>query len=65
MGDEVKDAGKDADDASGRFEGLGKVCKAAAATLAAAFVAVSAAAISAGKVLIDMSREGAAYRYLF
>ena len=61
MGDEVKEAGKDADDASGRFEGLGTVCKAAAATLAAAFAAVSAAAISAGKALIDMSREGAAY----
>ena len=61
MGDDVKGAGKDADDASKKFDGLGKVCKAAAATLAVAFAAVSAAAISAGKALIDMSREGAAY----
>ena len=61
MGDDIEGAAKDADDASGKFEGLGKVCKAAAATIAAAFAAVSAAAIGAGKALIDMSREGAAF----
>ena len=61
MGDEVKDAGKDADGASNKFEALGTVCKAAAATIAVAFAAVAAAAVKAGKALIDMSREGAKY----
>jgi len=61
MGDDVKEAGDDADEASSRFEGLGGVCKAVAGTLAVAFAAVSAAAISAGKALIDMSAAGAAY----
>ena len=61
MGDDVKEAGNDADEASSRFEGLGGVCKAVAGTLALAFAAVSAAAISAGKALIDMSAAGAAY----
>lgn len=65
LGEHVKDVGRDADDASGRFEGLGNVCKAVAAAMAAAFAAafaaVSAASIAAGKALVSMSREGAAY----
>ncbi|MBR3869028.1 MAG: hypothetical protein IKM66_06905, partial [Clostridia bacterium] len=39
----------------------GLICKATAATMAAAFAAVSAAAIAAGKALVDMAVEGAAY----
>ncbi len=61
FGDEVEDAGKQSDDAGGKFEALGAVCKGVAATLAVAFTAVSAAAVSAGKALIDMSKEGAAF----
>ena len=61
MGDEVEGAGKQADDARGKFEGLGTVCKATAATITAAFAAVSAAAVAAGKALVDMATEGAAY----
>ena len=55
------DAGDEADDASGKFSGLGTVCKATAAAMAAAFAAVSAAAVAAGKALVDMAVEGAAY----
>lgn len=61
MGDDVKDAGKDADGASGKFEALGTVCKAVAGTIAVAFAAVAAAAVKAGKELIEMTREGAKY----
>ena len=55
------DAGKSADDASGRFDGLGSVVKGIGAVMATAFAAVGAAAISAGKSLMDMSVNGAAY----
>ena len=61
FGDEVENAGEQSDDASGKFSGLGTACKAAAATMAAAFAAVSAAAIAGGKALIEMTKEGAAY----
>lgn len=61
FGDEVEDAGKQADDSSSKFSGLGSVCKAVGATMTAAFAAVSAAAISAGKALVNMAKEGASY----
>lgn len=61
MGDDIEDAGDEAEESSHKFEGLGKVCKACAATIAAAFAAVGAAAVTAGKKLIEMTREGAAY----
>jgi len=61
FGDEVENAGNQSDDAKSKFEGLGTACKVVGATIATAFAAVSAAAISAGKALIDMSVEGAAY----
>ena len=61
FGDEVEEAGKQSDDAKGKFEGLGTACKVAGATIATAFAAVSAAAIAAGKALVDMTTEGAAY----
>ena len=61
MGDDIEDAGDEAEESSHKFEGLGKVCKACAATIAAAFAAVGAAAVTAGKKLIEMMREGAAY----
>ena len=61
FGKEVKEAGEDAEDSSNKFEALGTVCKAVGAAIAAAFVAVSAAAIKAGKALIEMTKEGAAY----
>ena len=61
FGDEIENAGNQSDDAKGKFEGLGTACKVVGATITTAFAAVSAAAISAGKALIDMSVEGAAY----
>ena len=61
MGDEIEDASDDADDSKKSFEALGSVCKGVAIGITAAFAAVSAAAISAGKALVNMSKEGAAY----
>ena len=59
MGDDVRKRAM-TDEASSRFEGLGGVCK-AVGTLALALPRYPQAAISAGKALIDMSTEGAAY----
>jgi len=61
FGDEIGDAGKEADDAGGKFEKLSGICKAAGVAIAASFAAVSAAAVAAGKALVDMAVEGAAY----
>jgi chromosome segregation ATPase len=61
LGDEVKDSADEADKAGGKFDGLGSVVKGVGVAMAAAFAAVGAAAIAAGKALIDMTREGAAY----
>src|SRR5574344_1496660 len=61
MGDEIADSGKKAEESSPRFQALGSVCKAVGVTMAAAFAAVTAAAVAAGKALISMTKEGAAY----
>ena len=61
FGDEVKDAGKDAEESSSKFSALGEVCASVGAAIAVAFAAVAAAAIKAGKALIEMTKEGAAY----
>lgn len=61
FGDEIEDAGKQSDDAGGKFEKLGSVCKVAGVTIGAAFAAVSAAAVAAGKALVNMATDGAAY----
>lgn len=61
MGDEIEDAGNQADKSSPKMEALGSVCKGVAGAITAAFAAVSAVAIAAGKALMDMTKEGAAY----
>ena len=61
MADDVEDAADESDEAKSSFEGLGSVCKATAAAMAAAFAAVSAAAISGAKALVEMTTAGAAY----
>ena len=61
FGNKTKDAGKDAESSGGSFEALGSICAGVGVAIAAAFAAVSAAAIKAGKALIDMTKEGAAY----
>ena len=58
---EVKEAGNEAEESGNKFQSLGTICKSVAAAIAVAFAAVSAAAIKAGKELIDMTKEGAAY----
>lgn len=58
FGDEIENAGNQSDDAKGKFEGLGTACKVVGATITTAFAAVSAAAISAGKALIDRYADG-------
>jgi len=61
FGDEVKNAADNADDAGSRFNALGSVVKGVGVAMAAVFAAISAAAVSAGKALVDMTKEGAAF----
>ena len=61
FGDEVKKSADTADNAGGKFEKLGGILKGVGAALAAGVAAIGAAAISAGKALVDMSVEAAAY----
>ena len=61
MADDVEDAADESDEAKSSFEGLGSVCKATAAAMAAAFATVSAAAIAGAKALVEMTTAGAAY----
>ena len=61
LGDEIKETGEQSDDAGGKFSALGAVAAGVGVAIAAAFAAVSAAAIKAGKALIQMTKDGAAY----
>lgn len=61
FGDELEKTGKEADSSGGKFEKLGSVVKGIGAAMGVAFAAVCTAAISAGKALVDMTVEAAAY----
>ena len=61
FGDELDKTGKDADSAGGKFEKLGSVVKGIGTAMGVAFAAIGAATISAGKALVDMTVEAAAY----
>lgn len=61
FGDELDKTGKDADSAGGKFEKLGSVVKGVGAAMGVAFAAIGTAAIGAGKALVDMTIEAAAY----
>jgi len=61
FGDEVKKSADQADDASGRFEKLGGVLKGIGVAMGAALAAIGTAAVGAGKALVDMSVNSAAY----
>lgn len=61
FGDELQKTGKDADSSGGKFEKLGSVVKGIGVAMTAAFVAIGAAVISAGKALVNMTVEAAAY----
>ena len=61
FGDELDKTGKDADTAGGKFEKLGSVVKGVGAAMGVAFAAIGTAAIGAGRALVDMTVEAAAY----
>jgi len=61
FGDELEKTGKDADSAGGKIEKLGSVVKGIGIAMGVAFAAIGTAAISAGKALVDMTVEAAAY----
>ena len=61
FGDELDKTGKDADSAGGKFEKLGSVVKGVGAAMGVAFAAIGTAVIGAGKALVDMTVEAAAY----
>lgn len=61
FGDELKKAAKDADSAKGKFQKLGSVVKGIGVGMGVAFAAVGTAAVGAGKALVDMSVEAAAF----
>jgi phage-related protein len=61
FGSEIKKAAEQADDAGGRFEKLGGVLKGIGVAMGAAMAAIGTAAVGAGKALVDMSVNSAAY----
>ncbi|TDT63782.1 phage tail protein [Fonticella tunisiensis] len=61
FGDEIKKAADQADDAGGRFEKLGGVLKGIGVAMGATLAAIGTAAVGAGKALVDMSVNSAAY----
>lgn len=61
FGDELERAAKDADSAKGKFQKLGSVVKGIGVGMGVAFAAVGTAAVGAGKALVDMSVEAAAF----
>ncbi|MDD3027322.1 MAG: hypothetical protein PHI41_04640 [Erysipelotrichaceae bacterium] len=61
LGDEIEDTAKEADSAGGKFEKLGSVVKGIGVAMGAALAAIGTAAVSAGKALVDMTVEAAAY----
>ena len=61
FGDEVKKTAGKADDASDRFDKLGGVLKGVGVAAGAALVAIGAAAVGAGKALVDMTVNAASY----
>lgn len=61
FGDEVKKAADTADNAGGRFSNRGGVLKGVGAALAAGVAAIGTAAFSAGKSLVNMAVDSAAY----
>ena len=61
FGDELKGAGNDADTSGGKFEKLGSIVKGVAAAMGTALAAIGTASVAAGKTLVDMTVEAAAY----
>lgn len=61
FGNEVKKSANQANDAGGRFEKLGGVLKGIGMAIGATLAAIGTAAVGAGKALMDMSVNAAAY----
>lgn len=61
LGDELKDTAGEADSSGGKFEKLGTVVKGVGVAMGAALAAIGTAAVAAGKALVDMTVEAAAY----
>src|SRR5574344_1641357 len=61
FGDELDDTSKKASDSGGKFEKLGSVVKGVGVAMGAALAAIGTAAVAAGKALVDMTVEAAAY----
>ncbi len=61
FGDEITSASKQSDDASGRFDKLGGIVKGIGASMGVALAGIGAAAVGAGKSLVDASVNSAAY----
>lgn len=59
--DELDAAGKEAEASGGKFQKLGSVVKGIGTAMGVAFAAIGTAAIGAGKALVDMSVDAAAY----
>ncbi len=61
FGNEITSASKKTDEASGRFDKLGGIVKGIGASMGIALAGVGAAAVGAGKSLVDASVNSAAY----
>ena len=61
LGDEIEDTAKEADSSGGKFEKLGSIVKGVGVAMGAALAAIGTAAVAAGKALVDMTVEAAAY----
>jgi len=61
LGDELEDTSKEAETSGGKFEKLGSIVKGVGVAMGAAFAAIGTAAVSAGKSLVDMTVNAAAY----
>ena len=61
LGDELKDTANHAETSGGKFEKLGTVLKGVGIAMGAALAAIGTAAVAAGKALVDMTVEAAAY----
>ena len=59
FGDEVEDAGKQAQSAGGRFQKVASVVKGVGAAMAASMATIGTAAVAAGKKLYDMTNDAA------
>jgi phage-related protein len=61
LGDEIDQTGDQAEKSGGKFSKLGSVLKGVGTAMGVALAAIGTAAVAAGKALVDMTVEAAAY----